>query len=308
MQAKPLANVSFDQLLVDTRAKNLFGITADDKLYCYAIEPTGRLALKSVMPFDAATGTVAIDSETHYLYAADGDHSLLVYDISNPSHIVRRQNIVTPIIVQNVAADQASRLLLIWGKYARATGQSSSVLLCYFSHPHLKSAQKKEALVPLQLQQGINTLASAGPYFVSGNENVTLTVYKVSAKSVQPLNRQPLLGADAAHPPSSLVYRRIGSFLYISTYDGAGSARAAQPASALVVCRLSREGQLGPQTVTGKPVSNPRPYLDKTNQFLYIVSEEGTLDSYKIARDGQLSPVGSRLKVLVPTGMVFVSG
>ena len=299
------ARVFFDQLLIDARARNLFGITADDKLYCYVIGLDGHLFLKSETPFDAASGTAVIDSQTHYLYAADGDHSLLVYDVSNPVHLVRRQNIVTSITIQNVVVDQARRYLLLWG-HTHTTGQGGSVLLRYSLNPQSQSTRKK-AMPPL-LQQGINALTIAGPYVVAGNESITLTVYSLKhGRPIRSLSRQPLLEADAAHLPSSIVYRRTGSLLYISTYYGAGSERAAQPASAIIVCHLGSGGQLGPQRETGKSVSNPRLYLDNTEHFLYVVSEEGTVDTYKIATDGQLAPVGKRLKVAAPAGIVFFS-
>lgn len=307
LQSCPLAKGLFpDQLLVDTRARNIFGITVDDKLYSYAVGLTGHLALKSVIPIDVDFRTAVIDSQTHCLYAGDGDHSLLVYDIADPAHVVRRRNIATSIIIQNVAVDQANRSLLLCG-HPRTAGQGGNVLLRYSLYSRSQLAQKKIARIPLQ--QSINTFTLAGPDLVAGNENTTLAVYNLKlGKPIELLSHQPLLGADAAHLPANIVYGRQGSFLYISTYYGAGGARAAQPASAVVVCHLGIGGQLGPQRAVGRPVPNPRPCLDKTGRFLYVVGEEGTLDSYKILSDGQLSPSGNRAMVPTPTGIVFVTG
>ena len=217
---------------------------------------------------------------------------------------MRRHDIVTPFTLQTAVVDQADRSLLLCGEDPRTPGRGGSILLRYAMHAH--SAPTRVSVT--RLPQGVSTSILAGPDFVTGNDNVTLTVYSLKrGKPGKLLCSQPLLGADVAHVPFTLAYRLAGSFLYVSTFYEMGSAQHAQPASSVIVCHLSRQGQIIQQQVVGKDVPNPRPYLDKTGRFLYIVGEENTVDAYKILSDGQLT-FTSRRQVPAPTGLVFADG
>ena len=297
------------QLLIDPKTRAVYGLSVEDKIYSYSIGEMGRLALNATMPFEATS--VALDSKNHFLYTLDGGNNVIVYDVLNPKHIFKTQTIKMPTEAQEILVDQSNHSLLVLTKYEAQKGYAAGGRLFRYTLHRRVSHEKGQHFIICQTSYPIaalpNTLELAGRRLVAGNWGSTLTVYDIeSCTSLRILSNQPILNADVAHLPSRIVYCPSGSFLYISTYYGAGSARISPPASPIIVCQLTSDGRLYRQKETGKPVPNPRPYLDKTGRFLYVVGEEGTLDTYKIARDGQLTRLGNRLEISTPTGMVFV--
>ena len=305
---------SLYKLLVDPQTRTVYGLSMENRIYSYAIGRTGRLSLKAVTPFtDAAGEQVVLDPQQHFLYALDGDNGLVVYDALNPRRAVKKQTVVIPAGIHTLLLDPHGHSLWLLGERKDRKGRPfGGVLLRYGLHHRAGHSRGKHfinRLASYSIPVLPNALALAGGRLITANWGSTLTVF--DAKGGAPLHivsDHLLLKANVGHLPSSIVYRHTGSFLYISTYYGAQSARNSAPVSAVIVCHLSSDGQISRQTETGEPVPNPRPYLDGTGHFLYIVGEEGTVDAYKIAPDGHLLRSGSRITILAPTGMVFIGG
>jgi len=300
-----------DKLLVDSQNQTVYALNVYDKLYSYAITKTGRLSLNAMMSFSATS--VALDSQEHFLYALDGDNDVVVFDVLNPRRTVKKQTVVIPAGIHDLLLDPHGHSLWLLGERNNRKGRPfGGVLLRYGLHHRAGHSRGKHfinRLASYSIPVLPNALALAGGRLITANWGSTLTVF--DAKGGAPLHvlsDQPLLKANVGHLPSRMVYRHTGSLLYISTYYGAQSARVSAPASAVIVCHLSSDGQIFRQTETGEPVPNPRPYLDGTGHFLYIVGEEGTVDAYRIAPDGHLLRSGSRITILAPTGMVFIGG
>lgn len=302
---------SLYKLLVDPQTRTVYGLSMENKIYSYAIGRTGRLSPRAVTPFaDAAGEQVVLDSQEHFLYALDGDNGLAVFDVLNPRHIVKKQTVVIPAGIRNLVSGPRDHSLWLLGERDDRKGRPFGGVLFHYSLHHRaghgRGRHFMDRLASYSIPVLPNVLAVAGSRLITASWGSSLTVFE--AKGAAPLrivSDQSLLKANAAHLPSSMVYRPAGSFLYITTYYGAQSARDPAPVSAVILCHLSGDGQISRQRETGEPVSNPRPYFDGTGRFLYVVSEEGMLDAYKIGPDGHLLRSGPRIKVPAPTGMVF---
>ncbi len=296
------------ELLIDPQTRTVYGLSMNDKIYSYAIGRTGRLSLKAVTPLtDASEGQVVLDPQQHFLYALDGDNGLFVYDALNPQHLIKKQTIKADTDLQYLFLDKERRSLLVFAGHQGMHGQNTDRLL-------LRYALRRRGRVstPPVTAHPLNGLASADVIagrFLVGDSDSTLTIHKMEGDgSLRPVSRQPILKVVAANQISRIVYRRAGSFLYIGTSESTGDPHITPAASPIIVCRLSSDGHLSGQEQTGQPVPNPRPYLDNTGRFLYVVGTEGALDAYQVGPEGHLSHSGSHIEIPAPTGMVFFGG
>lgn len=291
-----------------------------DNIYSYTVVSTGHLLPQTAKPTQVGldVGVAALNPEYHFLYLkgynySDAEEELIVCDVEQPAQVLKQQTIVFPhdrysAILGNIIPGQGGSSLYLTGRRDSWDGRRRWGELQEY-HVDWRKSSPVSDIAHHQVDNPLLGGIRVGRRLVLGDWRNALYVCEIKDKRVNVLSTTPLSDTFTGDLPGGMAYRQAGSILYVGIQHGADSARVGPPPETVVAYHLSSDGQLHKlKTEANQHVGNPIPFLDNTGRFLYVVGEGNTIDTYKIAPDGRLSPAISRLKIDAPSGMVFIGG
>ncbi len=319
LTAKPVkGSPGLAQILVDRNTNTLYAIdqsssfevgSTTDHIYCYAIGRNGRLSSRTPKPTSLRLGVknALIDPNSHLLYVFDGDKNLAIYDIQNPPRVQQRHIVLLPAEAESLFSGRNYQSLILVGERRGLKGQPiGGRLLQYATGTRNGSPLKLAGSYPTS--QWITVATFAGRYLVAGGWGNTLAIYDMGKTGLHIFSYASVPKNTAGNFLRNIAYLKGSNVLYVSAFSQPFSPRVDPSSTTIAAYRLSSDGHLQLlKTETSRPVPNPTPFLDESGRFLYVTSQAGnSIDAYRIARDGRLSPAVSRLKIESPTEMAFV--
>jgi len=319
------------RLFIDPTIRTLLAVddTADsssssdglsDRIHIYKIDKEGKLLpqITGAVVAGLAVQKGAYDFRLHFLYLL-GVHyptceeELVVYNVSRPSHPVKRQTVVFPegekaFKAEDIFEDtKNASLFLLGSRTSFDRVRSVGELQRYNADPTadfpLKCVANYAVDVNLLIGMPLNQ------HLVFGDSANQLVTYKFNAKAGVSLSARTLIPKTVTGVyPWGMAYRAVGSFLYVGLYNMADSARSGTQPSTVVAYHISKAGQFSLlKTASTPPVVDPQPFLDKSGRYLYVISQgSNRLDAYKIGSDGKLSRPFFHLQIEQPTKIVFM--
>ena len=290
-----------------------------DKIYSYAIGKSGKLSLRNVTSgayhFVVQSGAVDVRSQLLYLLVANFStekNEVIVYDISRPGYLVKRQKILpwkgAEAIEANgiVPAQEVASAILFGGGGNSAKLRLSGGLQRY--RVKLQNPAPLSYLAHSQVSSGIIVGVSAGRNLVFGSAANQLSVFKIESKAGLVFCSTTKIPETATGTyPWGFAYCAVGRFLYVGLYNAEGDARNGTQPSTILAYHLTPDNQLLLiNTATLPPVSDPLPVMGQSGKYLYVVSQmDSRIDTYKVGNDGKLSRAAPPIKLTQPTGIVF---
>ncbi len=291
-----------------------------DRIYCYIVGKNGLLTPPASGPMKAELSVLVakLDSRHHLLYLlglsyADGQDKVVVYDVSHPAALVKRQTVAVSVerdapVFGNVILNQEGTALFLLGRRNSTDGQHIYGEVQFYpiiSSNALPLGSSNLAQTDLPL----GSCVTAENYLILGDRGNQLTVCKSIGKTFEVVSVTPPSKTLSGPGLGNLAYRKSGSILYVGSYIAIDTPRVPPPPSAISAYRLGKNGSLEPLPLANAPKAPyPAVFLDNSERFLYIISADDKIVAYKTASDGQLSFAGTLLKVASPNNIVFFGG
>jgi len=318
-------------ICMDQQAGRLFAVedvgyvthamsAVSDTIYFYSISKRGQLVPQAAIPVKADLGVqvAAFDPENTFLYLlgvddTTGEEKLDIYDVQHPAQFVKRQTIILPVdrysaIIENIIPGQSGSSLFLTGRRESWDGKRRWGELQEY-RVDWRGASPVSEIGHHQMDAPLLAGIRVGGRLVIGDFANDLVVCEIKDNRVNLLSTTALSSTFTGNLPGRIVYRKKGSILYVGTVSDDSSPRTGTPPGRILVYHLEGNGQVQQiNTKISKTIGDPYPYVDNSGLFLYVSGAEDTLDTYRVAPNGSLSPFVSRLKIDGFTGMVFFGG